>query len=344
MPTTGHVVTVRRVVRAVGVLALVSVVVLVLVAVAPFALRERRTTGPVADTAALLPGQAGLATGALRRLGYSCADPVVSPSTVQRSCSRVRYLLTTQVQLVVVRDTGVVRLVQTSIDDEVSSATTHRRLLDAVGPAIGLSAADLAQVDAAATGATDATLTLGWGSAVIHVGDVSDGHETSSTLQAAGGPALALRSSGTTLRVPVDALAAAAEARGYTCTTPQVRTIRGCDRPAGGDDAYSEELSFQGTDAVTTEVYLSVRSVYHRQTRREWIRRMTDVLGWVDTGQTRQLRAWLGASADAPGGECYVDGLGISFLVRDDTYEKETFGVIRAECATSIEDISACEP
>ncbi len=334
-------VTVRRVVRAVGLLALVAVVVLVLVAVAPFALRERRTSGPVADTAAVLPGQAGAATDALRRLGYSCSDAVTtasSASTVQRSCSRVRSLLTSRVQLVVSRDTGVVRLVQTGIDEATTSAQTHRRVLDALGPALGLPPADQARLDAATT-ALPTTLTLGWGTATF-----TDDDHTGSTLRAAGGPGPGLRPSRTTLRVPVDAFARAAEARGYTCTTPQVESIRGCDRPAGADQDYGEELSFQGTDTGTVEIYLSVRSLYHRQTRSAWISRMTDVLGWVDTDQNRELLAWLAASADAPGGEGYVDGLPIFFLVRDDTWEKETFGGIRAECATSADDISACEP
>ena len=58
----------------------------------------------------------------------------------------------------------------------------------------------------------------------------------------------------------------------------------------------------------------------------------------------RELRDWLAASADAPGAEGYVDGLPISFLVRNDAWEKETFGVVRAECASSADDISGCEP
>ena len=123
---------------------------------------------------------------------------------------------------------------------------------------------------------------------------------------------------------------------------PEVRTIRGCDRP-DVDDGYAEELSFQGTDATTVEVYLSVTSLYHRQTRSRWLARMTEVLGWVDTAQTRKLRSWLAASADAPGGDGYVDGLPIFFFVRTDAWEKETFGGLRAECATDIEDLSPCE-
>jgi hypothetical protein len=340
--TGARVVTPGRVLRAGGALVLAVVVVLVLVAVAPFALRERGSTGAVPDTAVALPGQAGAATDVLRRLGYTCSDAVISGSTVQRSCGTVSGASTNRVQLLAARGTGAVQLVQTGTDRSSTRAKEHRAVLDALGPAIGLPPEDQARLDDAVTADVDTTLTLGWGSAVLHAGERVD-DQPGATLRVAGDTGPGLRRSRATLRVPVDALAAAAEARGYTCTTPQVRTIRSCDRP-DVDDGYGEELSFQGTGTATIEVYLSVSSLYHRQTRSRWLAEMTEVLGWVDTEQTRELRAWLAASADAPGGEGYVDGLPISFLVRTDTWEKETFGVVRAECATDVEDLSSCEP
>ncbi|WP_204911834.1 hypothetical protein [Microlunatus spumicola] len=334
-------VTLRRVLLAAGALVLAVVVVLVLAAVAPFALRERGSTGAVPDTAMPLPGRAGAATDALRGLGYTCSDAVVADATVQRSCGTVSGPSTSSVQLLADRGTGAVRLVQTGTDRSPTSTKQHRAVLDAVGPAIGLPPKDQARLDDAVAADVDTTLTLGWGSAVVHASERVD-DQPGATLRVAGDTGPGLRRSRATLRVPVDALAAAAEAHGYTCTTPEVRTIRGCDRP-DADDGYGQELSFQGTGTATVEVYLSVTSLYHRDTRSRWLAEMTEVLGWVDTGQTRELRAWLAASADAPGGEGYVDGLPISFLVRAGTWEKETFGVVRAECAR-FDDLSSCEP
>jgi len=91
-------------------------------------------------------------------------------------------------------------------------------------------------------------------------------------------------------------------------------------------------------------VELSITSDYRTATRARWVELMDQTLGWVDTAQTRSVRTWLAASADAPGAQAYVDGLPISFHTRIDEYTKETFGGISAECAPTVDDITACGP
>ncbi|WP_375432236.1 hypothetical protein [uncultured Friedmanniella sp.] len=328
--------TLGRILRAVGISVLVALAGLVLVGLAPFALREKWTSGSVADTAAPLLGQVQVATDGLRRHGYSCADAITTPHTVTRSCSHVRGVTTSQVQLVAAAETGFIQLVRTTIDQGLTRAETHRQVLNVVGQALGLPAVDQAQVVAAAGAGEDAVLNLTWGTATIGTGDAAD-----STLRAAGSPGPGLKPSPATLALPVDALAAAAEAHGYTCMTPQVQTIRSCGRSDGG---YGDDLWLQGADAYTTSVHLSVTSTLHIRTRSHWVQTMTETLGWVDTQQTRDLQAWLSASADAPGADSYVDGLRVSFLVRHGEWTKETFGGISTECAPTVDDISACDP
>lgn len=325
-----------KLVRAAAVLVVGMIAVLVVIGTAPYAFRERHAQGSVPDTAASLPGQAAQVTDALRGLGYACSDAIIASDTVTRSCSQVRYLAIAQVRMLVAHATGVVLLATTAIDDDGASVKTHREILGVLGRAVGLPPAEEAQLVAAATGTTEAVFDFGWGSVTVRPGPAPE-----STLRAATSTGLALPSSPTTLGVPVDALASAAEANGYACVTPQVQTIRSCAR---SDGAYDDDLWLQGTDTYTTSVSLSVSSIYHTRTRRHWIQTMTETMGWVDTDQTRAVRTWLADSADAPGADGYVDGLPISFLVRTDTRDKETFGGIAAECAANIDDISSCDP
>lgn len=93
-----------------------------------------------------------------------------------------------------------------------------------------------------------------------------------------------------------------------------------------------------------TALNLEVNSTFHTETRRHWVDEMTVALTWMDTAQSRQLSSWLARSADAPGANSYVDGLGIGFIVRDNEYFKETMGGIDAGCARSKANITACAP
>ena len=93
-----------------------------------------------------------------------------------------------------------------------------------------------------------------------------------------------------------------------------------------------------------TTVYLSVTATYRTRTRSHWVEEMAIVLTWIDTAQGRNLSSWLAGSANAPGADAYVDGLRISFFVRADTWTKETFGEIAAECGRNIDDITTCDP
>ncbi len=333
-------VTLRLFLRAAALTLGTAVVVLGLVAAAPFALRERAAHGTVSDTAAALPGQAQHATENLRRLGYSCSDVVSTSELTTRSCSRVEHLTSSSVRMTLDTTTGTIRLAVATTEDEGRAARTYREAVGAIGAALALPQQEQDKATSAAGATTAATTDLGWGSLTIATAAPSSAEESSATLRSAGSDSVGLGTSSTTLDVPVDALADSARAHGYTCTTPQVQTIRGCERVYGD---YFEELSFQGTDRHTTEVYLSVTSTYHRKTRSHWIRTMDQTMSWTDTDQTRAVRAWLDASQDAPGADGYVDGLPVWFRVRTDTYAKETFGGIRAECATSIEDLSGCD-
>lgn len=330
----------QLVLRAAALALGVGVVVLGLTAAAPFALRERAAHGQVSDTASALPGQAQQATESLRRLGYSCSDVVSTADVTTRSCSRVNYLPASWVRMALGTTTGTIRLAVATTDDEQRAARTYRQAIGALGPALALPQEEQDKAVAAAGATADSTTDLGWGSLTIKTATPSSADESSATLRAAGGATVGLGASRMTLEVPVDRLADSAQTQGYTCDTPQVQTIRSCEKVDGN---YYEELSFQGTDRYTTKVYLSVSSTYHRQTRSHWISAMDQVMSWIDTDQTRAVRVWLAASRDAPGAYSYVDGLPISFVVRTDTYEKETFGVIKADCATSIEDLSSCD-
>jgi hypothetical protein len=323
------------------VLVVVSVAVLACFALAPFALHERAGTGTVADTAADLPGQVREASNGLRGLGYSCSDAVATADTVTRACSRVRNLSSSRVDLVAATDTGLVLAVRASAEQEWRDrAQAHRDILTVISRAIGLPPAEQEQVVAAATAAAaESVFDLGWGTAVVHTGTGQPG--PASTFRAAGATAAAPQTSRTTLAVPVDALAAAARAHGYTCVTPQVQTIRSCQRTV---DGYGDDLWLQGTDTFTTTVDLSVTSDYRTATRARWLEVMDETLAWVDTAQTRSVRAWLTGSAGAPGAHSYVDGLRVSFFVRVDEYTTETFGGISAECAPTVDDIAACAP
>lgn len=326
----------RVIVPAVG----AAVVVLALIAAVPFALREGAADGAVRDTAAALPGQAQRVSDSLRRLGYSCSDVVEGPGTTTRSCSRVEHLTTSRVGMVLTTTSGTLELAAVTTDDEQHAPEIYREAVAAVGPALDLPRAAQDRATAAAGSSVDTTVDLGWGSLTVKTALPASAEESGATLRSATGATASLGASRTTLDVPVDVFAAGAQAHGYTCSTPQVDTIRACEK---GDSGYHEELSFQGIDRYTTEIYLSVTSTYHRQTRAHWIEAMSEVVGWADTGQTKALRAWLDSSQDAPGATAYVDGLPIYFLVRNDTYTKETFGGLRADCATRIEDLSSCD-
>ena len=333
--------TAVRVLRGVGLLGLAAAAVLTLIVLAPFALHERTATGTVADTAVDLPGQAQEATTGLRELGFACSDAVTDAATVTRSCSRVRNLNTSQVQLVATADTGLIQLVTSDIGEEWRDrARVHGDVLGVVSRAIGLSPQEQGQVAAAAAATIpESVLDFGWGTAVVATGLGQPG--PASTFRAAGQPGPGLQPSPTTLAIPVDALATAAQAHGYTCTTPEVASIRSCRRTV---DGYRDDLWLQGTDTFTTSVNLSIGSDYRTATRARWVTVMSQTLGWVDTAQTRSVRTWLAASADAPGAHVYVDGLPFSFHIRDDEYTKETFGGILAECAPTVDDITACAP
>jgi hypothetical protein len=330
-----------RILRGVGLLVLAVAAGLILVGLAPFALHERTATGSVADTAATLPGQAQVATIGLRELGFTCSDAVTTAETVTRSCTRVRNLGTSRVRLVATADTGLIQLVNSDIGEEWRDRSpVHGDVLGVVSRAIGLSPQEQGHVAAAAAATTpESVLDLGWGTAVVATGLGQLG--PASTFRAAGQSGPGLPTSPATLAVPVDALAAAAEANGYTCTTPEVTSIRSCQRTV---DGYGDDLWLQGTDTFTTSVILSVTSDYRTATRDRWVRVMDQTLAWVDTAQTRSVRSWLAASADAPGAQSYVDGLPVSFHIRVDEYTKETFGGILAECAPTIDDITACSP
>lgn len=323
-----------RIRRVVGALVVATVVVLVVAGLAPFALRERVTSGAVANTASALSGPVKSATEGLRGLGYSCSDRANSPATVIRLCSRVQMMSRSRVHMVA-DGTGAIQFVRISIDQGLSSAAGHQDVLEVVTKAVGLLPEDRSKVLAAATGAQQQSFTSGWGSVVVRPG-VPD-----STLRAAGSTGVGLTPSTATLRVSVDALAAAAAANGYTCMTPQVNTIRSCQRSDGG---YSYSLWLQGTNSYVTSLNLDVGSTFRTQTRSHWVQAMTQALSWVDSDQGRRLSTWLARSADAPGADGYVDGLSVSFLVRADEYGKETFGGIAAECARSMDDISGCGP
>jgi len=333
--------TAVRVLRGVGLLVLAAAAVLALIVLAPFVLHERTASGSVADTAVDLPGQAQEATNGLRELGFACSDAVTDAATVTRSCSRVRNLNTSRVQLVVTADTGLIQLVTSDVGEEWRDrAQVHGDILGVVSRAIGLSAQEQQQVAAAAAATTaESVLDLGWGTAVVVTGLGRPG--PASTFRAAGRPGPGLQPSPTTLTVPVDALATAARAHGYTCTTPEVTSIRGCQRTV---DGYRDDLWLQGTDTFTTSVDLSITSDYRTATRDRWVTVMDETVRGVDAAQTRSVRTWLAASADAPGARAYVDGLPVSFHIRDDEYTKETFGGILAECAPTVDDITACGP
>ena len=139
----------------------------------------------------------------------------------------------------------------------------------------------------------------------------------------------------------IDALAAAAQERGYVRETPEVQNIRGCTREQGG---YTYRLWMQGTDRFLATLDLEVLSVYRSQTRRQWLDEMTVVVSWLGTDQGRRLSSWLAENADAPGARSYVDGLPVYFLVRANDYTKETFGGVAPECGRSVNNISGCSP
>ena len=335
----------RWILRLVGPVALTVIGVLIAGGLAPFALQERGSSGSVADTAVTLTGQAQAATEALRRIGYTCSDANVSRGVVTRVCTRVRLIESARVQLIITTDTGAVQLVTTTLDEGRSAQASHGQILEVLADAVGLEPADRRRVLAAVAGDADQFLKLGWGSFTLRPGAAAEfelpAEQWESELRAAQWDDAPPSPSKTTLTGSVDTLATAARNRGYVCKTPQVQTIRGCTRKAGG---YSFDLWMQGTDRYVTTLDLSVTATYHYRTRSHWVGEMAVVLTWVDTEQGRNLSSWLAGSAGAPGADSYVDGLRIFFKVRANEYTKETFGGVAAECAPSVDDISSCEP
>ena len=335
----------RWILRLVGPVSLTVIGVLIAGGLAPFAIHERGSRGSVADMAATLTGQSEAASEGLRRLGYTCSDLNVSRGVVTRVCTRVRLIESARVQLIVTADTGAVQLVTTTLDEGRSARASHGQVLEVLADAVGLEPADRRRVLAAAAGDADQSLELGWGSFTVRPDAAAESEfpaeQWESELRAAKWDDAPPSPSKTTLTGSVDTLATAARNRGYVCETPQVQTIRGCTRKAGG---YAFDLWMQGTDRYVTTLDLSVTATYHNRTRSHWVDEMAVVLTWVETEQGRNLASWLVASADAPGAEGYGDGLRIFFLVRADEYTKETFGGVAAECARSVDDISNCEP
>jgi hypothetical protein len=322
--------------KLVGAGALTVIGVLIAAGLAPFALNERRSSGPVADTAATLRGQAGIASEGLRRLGYACSDSDVSRGVVTRVCTRVRLMESTRVQLFVAADTGAVQRVTTTLHEGRSDQALHGQVLQVLADAVGLQPADRSRVLAAAATNADQLLELEWGTFGVRSGPPAE-----SDLRAGQWHDPPASLSKTTLVGSVDALATAARNQGYVCTTPEIQTIRDCTRKEGG---YFFDLWMQGTDAYVATLYLSVEATHRTQTRSHWVDEMAVVLTWLDTEQGRSLSSWLAKSADAPGADSYVDELPISFSVRADEYVKETFGGVTAECGRSVNDISSCAP
>lgn len=322
--------------RLVRLVLLTGLGVLLAAGLAPFALQEQRTDGPGVDTAAALTGPAQAASDGLRRLGFACSDTDVSAGVVTRVCTRVRFLESARVRMVITVDRGAVQLASTSVDEGSSAQATHGAVLGVLADAVGLEPTDRSRVLAAVAGNTNQLMELGWGSFGIRSGPPIE-----SDLRAARWkqprPSVAKH----TLVGSVDALAAAATSRGYVCTIPEIQTIRGCVRTEGG---YRYDLWLQGTDRYVSALSLSVTASYRTRTRSRWVDEMTVVLTGMDTEQGRRLAVWLAQSADAPGADGYVDGLPISFLVRADEYTKETFGGVTPECGRYIDDISRCEP
>ena len=305
--------TAVRVLRGIGLLVLVAVAVLVLVVLAPFALHERTATGSAADTAVDLTGQVQEATSGLRGLGFSCSDAVSTTETVTRSCTRVRNLNTSQVQLAAAADTGLIQLVQADVVERwVDRAPVHGDILGVVSRAIGLSPQEQEQVAAAAAPATipESVLDFEWGTAVVATGLGQPG--PASTFR--GGGTAGARSAARSATLPDDPGAPGRRSghrrSGRTATPARLPEVTSRSAAANGPStAISDDLWLQGTDTYTTSVALDISSAYRTHTRERWVAVMDQTLAWIDTAQTRSVRTWLAASADAPGAQSYVDGL-----------------------------------
>ena len=259
-----------------------------------------------------------------------------------RSCTRVRNLSTSQVQLVATADTGLIQLVESDVGEEWRDrARVHGDILGVVSRAIGLPPQEQEQVAAAAAATTaESVLDLGWGTAVVVTGLGQPG--PASTFRAAGPPGPGLQPSPTTLAVSVDALAHGRsgarlhlhDSGGDVHSRLPTDRRRLSRRPVAAGHRHLHDLG-----GPEHHVRLP-----HSHARARWVELMDQTLGWVDTAQTRSVRTWLAASADAPGAQAYVDGLPVSFHTRVDEYTKETFGGISAECAPTVDDITACGP
>lgn len=223
--------------------ALAVIGVLIAVALVPFALDERRSSGPVADTGAPLTGQAQAASEGLRGLGYNCSDSDFSgsPGVAKRVCTKVWMLRSKRVEMVVAEDTGTIQRVNTMvIDEEPTAHASHRAVLAVLAEALGLERADRDAVQTATAGNDAQSLNMHWGKFTVRAGGYS------SDFRAANWKGT-LRPAKTTLTATVEVLAAAATKRGYVCTTPQLTTSRGCSRSQGG---YDYDLSMQGTETT----------------------------------------------------------------------------------------------
>ena len=215
--------------KLVGAGALTVIGVLVAAGLAPLALNERRSSEPVADTAATLPGQAEVASEGLRRLGYACSDSDVSRGVVTRVCTRVHLIEPTRVLLFVAADTGAVQLATTTVHEGRPDQALQARVLQVLADAVGLQPADRSRVLAAAATNADQLLDLGWGTFSVRSGPPAE-----SDLRAEHWHDPPAGPSNTTLAGSVDALATAARKQGLLSTTPQIQTIRDCTRKEGG--------------------------------------------------------------------------------------------------------------
>jgi hypothetical protein len=105
--------------------------------------------------------------GRLRRIGYSCSDSGTSRGVLTRACTRVRFIESARVQLVVTAATGAVQLVTTTIDEGRSAQVSHRQILEVLADALALDPADRRTVLAAVVGNADQSFNLGWGSFTV---------------------------------------------------------------------------------------------------------------------------------------------------------------------------------
>ncbi|HEX8487643.1 MAG TPA: hypothetical protein VF642_03785 [Propionibacteriaceae bacterium] len=290
----------------------------------PFALNERPGTEAARDRSSLARGEVAELTTELQRLGFTCSDQDPRAAVLSRLCTTSEAEQSGRLLLDAQTSSGQVSRVAVDAWDAQGPQELGADLATALAQALDLTQADsdrLAEGLAREPGGPERTERLRWGTftassveGALRVDLRRVGWQPPDSVPGAG------------VRQSVGRLQQVAETLGYACETPDITSIRACNRTSGG---YSYELWAQGKGDTIRMLDLTVTSTHRRHTRERSASELIALLTGLGTPQTSELATWVDQTRGAQGGDAFVGGVHVSFDVNGSAYTKETRAAIR---------------